>query len=42
MSNIIPSGHSVVESIANENISHAFGLLGHANLSILDGIYDRK
>ena len=42
MSNIIPSGHSVVESIANENISHAFGLLGHANLSILDGFYDRK
>ena len=42
MSNIIPAGHSVIESIANENVSHAFGLLGHANLSILDGFYDRK
>ena len=41
MSIKIPAGHSVVESIANENISHAFGLLGHANLSILDGFYDR-
>ena len=38
----MPAGHAAIESIAAEGVTHVFGLLGHANLAIIDGFYGRE
>jgi len=35
-------GQIIVDYLIQENVSHAFGLCGHGNISFIDALYDRS
>jgi acetolactate synthase-1/2/3 large subunit len=35
-------GQIIVDYLVQENVSHAFGLCGHGNISFIDALYERS